>query len=157
MLIIFTINSWNRKRDGSNICTMTILARTNFRRAGSITRVFDLHGSTRRMATVSKQHSPQKVLQNNHERHSFIDYESMFKILAIIRQRLNRPLTYAEKILYSHLDYPQGQEVERGASYLRLRPDRVACQDATGQMALLQFMASGMSSVANPSQFTVIA
>merc|ERR1712157_334993 len=40
-------------------------------------------------------------------------------------------LTYAEKILYSHLDDPHGQDIERGKSYLKLRPDRVACQDAT--------------------------
>ena len=71
--------------------------------------------------------------------------------LAIVRSRLNRPLTFAEKILYSHLDDPEGQEIERGVSYLKLRPDRVACQDATAQMAILQFMSAGMPSVANPT------
>lgn len=75
----------------------------------------------------------------------------MSENLAIVRGRLNRPLTYAEKILYSHLDDPEGQEIERGVSYLRLRPDRVACQDATAQMAILQFMSAGMPSVANPT------
>lgn len=75
----------------------------------------------------------------------------MSENLAIVRSRLNRPLAYAEKILYSHLDDPHGQEIERGVSYLRLRPDRVACQDATAQMAILQFMSAGMPSVANPT------
>jgi aconitate hydratase len=75
----------------------------------------------------------------------------MSENLAIVRSRLNRPLTYAEKILYSHLDDPHGQDIERGKSYLKLRPDRVACQDATAQMAILQFMSAAMPSVATPS------
>lgn len=75
----------------------------------------------------------------------------MSENLAIVRSRLNRPLAYAEKILYSHLDDPHGQDIERGVSYLKLRPDRVACQDATAQMAILQFMSAGMPSVANPT------
>ena len=75
----------------------------------------------------------------------------MSENLAIVRSRLNRPLTYAEKILYSHLDDPHGQDIERGNSYLRLRPDRVACQDATAQMAILQFMSANMPSVATPT------
>ena len=75
----------------------------------------------------------------------------MSENLDIVRARLNRPLTYAEKILYSHLDDPHGQDIERGKSYLRMRPDRVACQDATAQMAILQFMSAGMPSVATPT------
>lgn len=75
----------------------------------------------------------------------------MSENLAIVRQRLKRPLTYGEKILYSHLDDPHGQDIERGVSYLKLRPDRVACQDATAQMAILQFMSAGMPSVATPT------
>jgi aconitate hydratase len=61
--------------------------------------------------------------------------------------RLNRPLTLAEKIIYSHLDDPKGQKIERGVSYLNLRPDRVAMQDATAQMAMLQFISSGIPKV----------
>ncbi|KKZ66203.1 aconitate hydratase, mitochondrial [[Emmonsia] crescens] len=75
----------------------------------------------------------------------------MAENLDIVRRRLNHPLTYAEKIMYSHLDDPHGQEIQRGKSYLKLRPDRVACQDATAQMALLQFMSAGMPSVATPT------
>ena len=87
----------------------------------------------------------------NWEKGHYINYQKMNENLQIVRQRLNRPLTYAEKILYSHLDDPHGQEIERGKSYLKLRPDRVACQDATAQMAILQFMSAGMPSVATPT------
>lgn len=89
--------------------------------------------------------------QNILEEGNFINYKKMSENLAVVRGRLNRPLTYAEKILYSHLDDPHGQDIQRGTSYLRLRPDRVACQDATAQMAILQFMSAGMPSVANPT------
>uniref|UniRef100_A0A2K6TZX2 Aconitate hydratase, mitochondrial n=1 Tax=Saimiri boliviensis boliviensis TaxID=39432 RepID=A0A2K6TZX2_SAIBB len=65
--------------------------------------------------------------------------------------RLNRPLTLSEKIVYGHLDDPAGQEIERGKTYLRLRPDRVAMQGATAQMAMLQFISSGLPKVAVPS------
>ncbi|KAI9772558.1 MAG: Aconitate hydratase mitochondrial [Candelina submexicana] len=75
----------------------------------------------------------------------------MHERLSVVRSRLDRPLTYAEKILYSHLDDPHHQEIERGSSYLKLLPDRVACQDATAQMAILQFMSAGMDSVATPT------
>ena len=61
--------------------------------------------------------------------------------------RLRRPLTLAEKIVYSHLDDPHGQKIERGVTYLNLRPDRVAMQDATAQMAMLQFISSGIPKV----------
>ena len=71
--------------------------------------------------------------------------------LKIIRERLDRPLTYAEKILLGHLDDPRVQELNPGDSYLLLRPDRVAMQDATAQMALLQFMQAGRDETAVPS------
>ncbi len=61
------------------------------------------------------------------------------------------PLTLAEKILFGHLDGSKNQNLERGKSFLMLRPDRVAMQDATAQMALLQFMLSGKNEVAVPS------
>ena len=67
------------------------------------------------------------------------------------REILGRPLTYAEKILYSHLWNPIEAPFERGKSYVDLAPDRVAMQDATAQMALLQFMSAGRKSVAVPS------
>jgi len=67
------------------------------------------------------------------------------------RERLGRPLTLAEKILINHLVDPHGQELERGASYADFHPDRVAMQDATAQMALLQFMTAGLPEALVPS------
>jgi aconitate hydratase len=92
-----------------------------------------------------------KVEMTNWEKGHYLNYKKMSENLSIVRSRLKRPLTYAEKILYSHLDDPHGQDIERGKSYLKLRPDRVACQDATAQMAILQFMSAGMPSVATPT------
>ena len=68
------------------------------------------------------------------------------------RKVLNRPLTYAEKILYSHLFESQNlEQFKRGINYVDFAPDRVAMQDATAQMALLQFMNSGKKTTAVPS------
>jgi aconitate hydratase len=79
-------------------------------------------------------------------------YARMEKNLAIAKKRLNgRPLTFAEKILLSHLADPEKQEIDAGKSYLLLRPDRVAMQDATAQMAMLQFSHAGRKTVAVPS------
>ncbi|KND90778.1 Aconitate hydratase, mitochondrial [Tolypocladium ophioglossoides CBS 100239] len=120
---------------------------------GNLARSRVLSGAAtgaRRLATASDSPLDCKVRQNNWEDSNFINYKKMSENLAIVRSRLNRPLTYAEKILYSHLDDPHGQDIERGKSYLKLRPDRVACQDATAQMAILQFMSAGMDQVANP-------
>ncbi|VDK44952.1 unnamed protein product [Anisakis simplex] len=85
------------------------------------------------------------------ERDHYLPYDKLEKNIEVIRKRLNRPLTLSEKILYGHLDDPQGQDIKRGTSYLRLRPDRVAMQDATAQMAMLQFISSGLPRVAVPS------
>jgi aconitate hydratase len=78
-------------------------------------------------------------------------YARMRQRLEVVRGRLNRPLTLAEKILFGHLDDPQGAELAAGKAYLLLRPDRVAMQDATAQMALLQFMSAGKDEAAVPS------
>ncbi|CCD24603.1 aconitate hydratase ACO1 NDAI_0D02890 [Naumovozyma dairenensis CBS 421] len=105
----------------------------------------------RGLATATNLTRDSKVHQNLLEDHSFINYKQNVENLKIVKERLNnRPLTYAEKILYSHLDNPQEQDIERGVSYLKLRPDRVACQDATAQMAILQFMSAGLPEVAKP-------
>ena len=65
---------------------------------------------------------------------------------------LQRPLTAAEKVLYSHGYDPQiNEEFSRGESYVKFSPDRVAMQDATAQMALLQFMMAGKDKVAAPT------
>ena len=67
------------------------------------------------------------------------------------RKRLGRGLSLAEKILFNHLADPEAQDLDRGHSYSELFPDRVAMQDATAQMALLQFMTAGLPEVAVPS------
>ena len=68
-----------------------------------------------------------------------------------IRKRLGRPLTLAEKVLYSHL-LENGHDLpERGETYVELKPDRVAMQDATAQMALLQFIMTNRDEVQVPS------
>eukprot|EP00117_Sycon_ciliatum_P044563 scpid31809/ scgid32131/ Aconitate hydratase, mitochondrial; Citrate hydro-lyase len=80
-----------------------------------------------------------------------IKYDENLSTLEVVRKRLNHPLSLAEKIVYSHLDDPQNQDIARGESYLRLRPDRVAMQDATAQMAMMQFISSGLPRVNVPS------
>jgi aconitate hydratase len=67
------------------------------------------------------------------------------------RTLVGRPLTLSEKILYSHLYNPTTQAFSRGKDYVDFAPDRVAMQDATAQMALLQFMTCGREKVAVPS------
>lgn len=78
-------------------------------------------------------------------------FQKIEKNLAVVRKLLNRPLTLSEKILLGHLDDPQNQKLARGEATLRLRPDRVAMQDATAQMALLQFMQANIPQVRVPS------
>ena len=79
-------------------------------------------------------------------------YANMPARIEAARKMLGRPLTLAEKILYSHLDGNiPSSAYERGKSYVDFNPDRVAMQDATAQMALLQFMQAGRPKVAVPS------
>ena len=78
-------------------------------------------------------------------------YATLDDRVSLGRERLGRPLTLAEKILVNHLDDPTGAGLERGVSYADLRPDRVAMQDATAQMAWLQFMTAGLDEVQVPT------
>jgi aconitate hydratase len=79
-------------------------------------------------------------------------YETMPSRIQQARETVNRPLTLAEKILFSHLFTTQKMMLfERGKTYVEFAPDRVAMQDATAQMALLQFMQAGRPKVAVPS------
>ncbi|RUS30708.1 aconitate hydratase [Jimgerdemannia flammicorona] len=105
----------------------------------------------RTYAQVSSNWVNQKVAMSNLEKDKYINYQRIEDNLAVVRRRLNRPLTLSEKIVYGHLDNAENQDIVRGQSYLRLRPDRVACQDATAQMALLQFISAGLPSVAVPT------
>ena len=79
-------------------------------------------------------------------------YAKMSSKIDNARKIVGRPLTYAEKILYSHLwDETSKTVFKRGEDYVDFGPDRVTCQDATAQMALLQFMQAGKDKVAVPT------
>jgi len=79
-------------------------------------------------------------------------YSEMGNNISEARKVVGRPLTLTEKILYSHLTSGKpAEEYKRGGSYVEFNPDRVAMQDATAQMALLQFMQAGRAKVAVPS------
>src|SRR5688572_20234209 len=78
-------------------------------------------------------------------------YASMPDRLSLARSAFGRPLTLSEKILVAHCDDFTTQRWERGKAILRLRVDRVGLQDATAQMAILQFMMSGRKRVAVPT------
>ena len=78
-------------------------------------------------------------------------YEKTRRNLDIVRKRLNRPLTLAEKVLFGHLDDPAKQELAPGKAILQLRVDRVAMQDATAQMAILQFAQAQIPRTAVPT------
>ena len=71
--------------------------------------------------------------------------------MPLARERYGRPLTLAEKVLFAHLDDPEHAGLDRGVDYTDYRPDRVAMQDATAQMAVLQFMLAGKDEVAVPT------
>lgn len=78
-------------------------------------------------------------------------YATLEANVAKIRERLGRPLTYAEKVFLGHLADPANAELDSGKSYMDTRPDRIAMQDATAQMALLQFMLAGKDETAVPT------
>lgn len=109
----------------------------------TITRAYHASGV---FGAKAKQVAMSKFEPNQH-----INYEKLSSNLQIVKKRLNRPLTLSEKILYSHINEPESQDIKRGTSYLKLRPDRVAMQDATAQMAMLQFISSGLPKVQVPS------
>jgi aconitate hydratase len=78
-------------------------------------------------------------------------YASLPERLSAVKERLGRSMTLAEKILFAHWQDDGGSLPERGVSTVQLQPDRVAMQDATAQMAILQFMTAGKDQVAVPS------
>ena len=78
-------------------------------------------------------------------------YSTTAKNLQVVRRRLGRPLSLADKLLLGHLDDPEGQELAQGESQLALRPDRVALQDVLGQTVMLNFMQTQRDSAAVPT------
>ena len=80
------------------------------------------------------------------------NYAKLEERITLAKKLINRPLTSSEKILYAHLwGKKPSQTFERGEDYVNFAPDRIACQDATAQMALLQFMQAGKTKVAVPT------
>ena len=78
-------------------------------------------------------------------------YAAIERNLEIVRRRVGRPLTVADKVLLGHLDAPETQELEPGRSELKLRPDRVALQDVLGQTVMLNFILTGLPRLAVPT------
>jgi aconitate hydratase len=95
------------------------------------------------MATTVGPTTPLELVETAYARYP--------RALADTRRRLGRPLTFAEKVLSAHADDPSTVGLDRGVDYADYRPDRVAMQDATAQMALLQFMTAGLPTVQVPS------
>src|SRR5215510_9907917 len=92
-------------------------------------------------------------MANNDSTPEFVSqaYQKMEQTLEIVRRRMGKPLTLADKVLLSHLDDPEHQELIPGESYLQVRPDRVILQDVLGQTAMLQFMQTRRDKVAIPT------
>ena len=78
-------------------------------------------------------------------------YERNASQIEVARARLDRPLTLIEKILFGHMSDPANQRLERGSDYVSLQPDRVALQDATAQMTMLQFELAGLDRISVPT------
>lgn len=120
------------------------------------TRVIPRRNLARNLANFSKVPIPSKEFQSRLPPYSKL-LNNLEKVKKIIN---NEPLTLAEKILYSHLTNPEdslGTSTTinniRGEKYLKLSPDRVAMQDASAQMAMLQFMTTGLSNTSVPASF----
>ncbi|XP_071796901.1 aconitate hydratase, mitochondrial-like isoform X2 [Asterias amurensis] len=105
----------------------------------------------RMIQTTANASQRAKIAMSRFDQDKYINYDLIENNVKIVKDRLQRPLTLSEKIVYGHLDDPETQDITRGESYLKLRPDRVAMQDATAQMAMLQFISSGLPQVAVPS------
>ncbi|KAI8665778.1 Aconitate hydratase, mitochondrial [Fusarium keratoplasticum] len=116
------------------------MLRASRTRAGSAVRSF---------ATVNRARG-QAPLSRFEPDHS-VDYVGFLDKLPRLREILDRPLTYAEKVLLAHLDEGHEGKVIRGSTQLKLRPRRIACQDATAQMAIIQFMTAGLDKTAVPT------
>ncbi|RMJ16295.1 hypothetical protein CDV36_004078 [Fusarium kuroshium] len=103
----------------------------------------------RRLATVGNISS--RVPLSRFEQDQYIDYVDIVNKIQLGRRVAGRPLAYAEKILLAYTDNVEDEPLRRGKTQLKLRPRRIACQDATAQMALIQFLSAGLDSAAVPT------
>ncbi|KAI8050800.1 hypothetical protein BDF22DRAFT_693472 [Syncephalis plumigaleata] len=110
-------------------------------------------GGTRLSAGLRSSMATMSSTQSAQSRRPVPNYTQFQSNLESVREQLGqRPLTLAEKILYAHLSDPTSAHgLVRGETYLKLSPDRVAMQDASAQMAILQFMLSGLPTTAVPT------
>ncbi|KAL4898060.1 aconitase family-domain-containing protein [Aspergillus ambiguus] len=111
--------------------------------------------ATTRVQTYIQSTRPYATHQASPLRYG-VDYTRQIRNLDALRQGSRRPLTLTEKLLYSHLITSDRKkwrldDIQRGKTILELRPDRVACHDATATMALLQFISAGLPRVAVPT------
>lgn len=107
---------------------------------------------TRNFATRANHSHEADIAISNLEPHVRHPYPRLQEKLSSIRRRWQRPLSLSQKILFSHLYSPESQELKHGTlPQLLLRPDRVACHDATATMAMLQFISAGLPQVALPT------
>eukprot|EP01084_Bolivina_argentea_P212482 361183_1 len=89
---------------------------------------------------------------SNFEPNIPLPYNKLLNNLSIIRSKLNRPLSLSEKILYSHMEDPECvTDIIRNNSFIKLKPDRLAMPDSSSQIALLQFISTGLPKVSLPS------
>ncbi|KAF4996489.1 hypothetical protein FDECE_12405 [Fusarium decemcellulare] len=103
----------------------------------------------RQLATVGNVSSRARL--SRFEQDQYIDYADIVNKIRLGRRVAGRPLTYAEKILLAYTDNVEDEPLQRGKTQLKLRPRRIACQDATAQMALIQFLSAGLDSAAVPT------
>ncbi|GJC88859.1 aconitate hydratase, mitochondrial [Colletotrichum liriopes] len=103
----------------------------------------------RALATASSINA--KCRLSRFEPDQIIDYDDLARRIQKCREILGRPLTYAEKVLFVHAENLGDEKFERGKTQLKLRPRRIACQDATAQMAIIQFMSAGFDCTAVPT------
>ncbi|KAL6401809.1 aconitate hydratase [Ilyonectria robusta] len=120
-----------------------------FRPILQLARAQALGPHTRRLATSSEASSSANL--SRFEPNNTIDYADLVRKIEASRNILRRPLSYAEKILFAHADNLGEERFVRGKTQLKLRPRRIACQDATAQMAIIQFMSAGLDSTAVPT------
>eukprot|EP00461_Guttulinopsis_vulgaris_P001088 UN01088 len=107
---------------------------------------------SKKVNRTTKRNFSAKVPLSPLEPNTELPYEKLAANLETVRKHIKRPLTLAEKVVYSHLDNADdAADIVRGQTFLKLRPDRVAMQDATAQMAVLQFISSGLPETAVPS------
>ncbi|CAK1366828.1 putative aconitate hydratase, mitochondrial [Cercospora beticola] len=104
----------------------------------------------RQLATLAGSTGQPDVPLSNLEKRSLPYKQLQHNLIAVLR-RIQRSLTLSEKIMFTHLCEPESQDIRPGKSFLKLRPDRAACHDATATMALLQFISAGLPKTAVPT------